>query len=147
MTGLANRALFLDRVDHALRRATRATGHCRLLFIDLDDFKSINDGMGHGADDELLRRVADRIRVAKRSADTVARLGGDEFALLVEDLPPAAQVRNLAELILQMLRAPVVQGIRNAGNEGGPGFRPSRRVKGTLTRLGVPPPQGCSGRV
>ena len=128
LTGLANRALFLDRVDHALRRATRATGHCRLLFIDLDAFKSINDGMGHGADDELLRRVADRIRVATRSADTVARLGGDEFALLVEDLPPVAQVRNLAELILQMLRAPVVQG-RDAGNEGGPGFRPSRRVK------------------
>ncbi len=111
LTGLANRALFLDRVEHALQRVTSHTGSVAVLFIDLDDFKAINDGMGHGAGDELLREVADRIRTAIRPADTVARLGGDEFAVLVEDVSSAGQVLNLSERILQTIREPVeVQG-------------------------------------
>ena len=89
LTGLANRALFVDRLEHALSLSQRAPRPVAVLFVDLDDFKTINDSLGHGEGDVILQRVAERLRGALRDGDTLARMGGDEFAVLVED-PPAA---------------------------------------------------------
>lgn len=85
LTGLANRALFINRAEHALQLHRRDLRPVSVLFCDLDDFKIINDTLGHGAGDQLLIRVADRLRGALRPGDTLARLGGDEFAVLLED--------------------------------------------------------------
>ena len=85
LTGLANRALFLDRMDHALRVARADNDPVIVLFVDLDDFKSVNDNLGHAAGDHVLMAIADKIGRAAGSGDTAARLGGDEFALLLED--------------------------------------------------------------
>jgi diguanylate cyclase (GGDEF)-like protein/PAS domain S-box-containing protein len=109
LTGLSNRALFLDRVEHALARIRRSDSPIpAVAFIDLDDFKLVNDSLGHGAGDELLRAVADRLRGCLRSGDTPARLGGDEFAVLLEDAPDARAVVEVAERILDALNAPVL---------------------------------------
>jgi diguanylate cyclase (GGDEF)-like protein/PAS domain S-box-containing protein len=104
LTTLANRALFLDRVGHALSRRDKpdATG---VLFMDLDDFKTINDSLGHAAGDELLQAVAQRLRGNLRLEDTVARLGGDEFAVLVEDAD-VEMVEQVGSRLLGALRAP-----------------------------------------
>ena len=85
LTGLANRALFLDRMDHALRVVRPDADPVVVLFVDLDDFKSVNDALGHGVGDQMLRAIAERIRRVSGVGDTPARLGGDEFALLLED--------------------------------------------------------------
>jgi diguanylate cyclase (GGDEF)-like protein len=111
LTGLANRRLFLDRLDHALAQLRGSDGMCAILFIDLDDFKEINDGYGHTAGDALLLEVAGRLRGAVRETDTIARFGGDEFALLCEeaDLDDATQA---AERIEAALRQPtLIEGI------------------------------------
>ena len=109
LTGLSNRALFLDRVEHALARIRRSDSPIpAVAYIDLDDFKLVNDSLGHGAGDELLRAVADRLRGCLRSGDTPARLGGDEFAVLLEDAPDARAVVEVAERILDALHAPIV---------------------------------------
>jgi diguanylate cyclase (GGDEF)-like protein/PAS domain S-box-containing protein len=94
LTGLANRSLFHDRVSHAMDRSDRGTDPVAVLFLDLDDFKGVNDSFGHPVGDELLIAVAERIRSAIRPGDTVARFGGDEFAVLVESgtMPEAAQM-------------------------------------------------------
>jgi diguanylate cyclase (GGDEF)-like protein len=111
LTGLANRALFADRVTHALTRLARSpeTG-LAVVFLDLDDFKAVNDGMGHAAGDELLEKVADRLRTCLRPADTIARFGGDEFAVLLEDITSADQAREFADRIVEVLRLPVELG-------------------------------------
>jgi diguanylate cyclase (GGDEF)-like protein/PAS domain S-box-containing protein len=104
LTGLANRALLIDRVEHAMlrRRRNRALA---VMFMDLDDFKTINDSLGHAAGDNVLQAVAERLRACLRLEDTIARPGGDEFAMLVEDSTPAA-VEALAGRVLDGLRAP-----------------------------------------
>ena len=84
LTGLANRALFTNRVEQALLRASRDGLRTAVLFLDLDDFKEINDSLGHAAGDSLLMQGADRLRACLRAGDTAARLGGDEFAVLLE---------------------------------------------------------------
>jgi diguanylate cyclase (GGDEF)-like protein/PAS domain S-box-containing protein len=102
LTGLANRRLFLDRLDHALAQLRRSNGTCAILFIDLDDFKEINDSYGHTAGDALLVEVAVRLRQAVRETDTIARFGGDEFAVLCDgadiDIATQASERIEAEL-------------------------------------------------
>ena len=85
VTGLANRALFKNRVDHALAQGQRAGRAVAVLFMDLDDFKIVNDSFGHAIGDALLKEVGERVSAALRSADTAARLGGDEFAILLEN--------------------------------------------------------------
>jgi diguanylate cyclase (GGDEF)-like protein/PAS domain S-box-containing protein len=106
LTGLANRALFSDRVDHALARAGRQGPAAAVVFLDLDDFKTINDTLGHSAGNDLLVAVADRIRGILRPADTAARLGGDEFAILLEDVHGEQEALVIAERVTLALRAP-----------------------------------------
>jgi diguanylate cyclase (GGDEF)-like protein/PAS domain S-box-containing protein len=108
MTGLANRVLFHDRLEHALARGARDGSVVGVLFIDLDDFKIVNDTLGHAAGDELLIAVAHRIAGALRADDTAARLGGDEFAALVENAQDPGAVEETAERILTALAEPVV---------------------------------------
>ena len=107
LTGLANRALFLDRMDHALRITRSESDPVVVLFVDLDDFKSVNDALGHAVGDQLLRSVADRIRRVAGTGDTAARLGGDEFALLLEDRGGIDRAIDVAESLLDSLREPV----------------------------------------
>jgi len=106
LTGLPNRALFEDRVKQALIRARRAGKEAAVLFIDLDDFKTVNDSLGHAAGDELLQLTAARLDDALRGADSAARLGGDEFAVLVEELEGAGGALVVAERIHEGLKHP-----------------------------------------
>jgi diguanylate cyclase (GGDEF)-like protein/PAS domain S-box-containing protein len=111
LTGLANRGLFTNRLQHLLERRHWNGVGCAVFFLDLDDFKTINDSLGHAAGDELLRAVADRLRNHMRAGDTAARLGGDEFALLLEDLTDEREVLSAADRIISALQEPFeVQG-------------------------------------
>ena len=105
LTSLANRALFHDRLEHALDRMDQLSGAVSVLFLDLDDFKAVNDGRGHGAGDDLLKAVAARLWDTVRTGDTLARLGGDEFAVLIESDDPDVPL-SMAERILDGLQLP-----------------------------------------
>jgi diguanylate cyclase (GGDEF)-like protein/PAS domain S-box-containing protein len=107
ITNLANRALFADRVEHALARGGREGRGLAVIFLDLDDFKTINDSLGHAAGDHVLVAVADRLRAAIRPSDTAARFGGDEFAILLEQVEDAEAAIEVAERVLEALQAPV----------------------------------------
>jgi diguanylate cyclase (GGDEF)-like protein/PAS domain S-box-containing protein len=107
VTDLANRALFRDRVDHALSRRGEHGRPLAVLFLDLDDFKVINDTFGHAAGDRLLHTISARLRSTLRASDTVARLGGDEFAVLLEDITNETGVSEVVAQLLETIRAPL----------------------------------------
>src|SRR5215212_5305421 len=114
LTGLPNRALFLDRLELSVRRARRqAEGFCcAVLFLDLDRFKLVNDSLGHLVGDRLLMAVAKRLEAALRPGDTVARLGGDEFTLLLDDIDDVHGASVVAERLQESLSAPFEVGQR-----------------------------------
>jgi diguanylate cyclase (GGDEF)-like protein/PAS domain S-box-containing protein len=107
LTGLANRALFRDRLDQSLSRSARTSESLAVLFVDLDGFKQVNDTLGHDAGDQLLEEVSRRFTTAIRPSDTLARLGGDEFALLLEEADEPLAV-TVAERLLEKLSKEVV---------------------------------------
>ncbi|HEY1934436.1 MAG TPA: EAL domain-containing protein [Acetobacteraceae bacterium] len=106
LTGLPNRLLFHDRIDQALVRAGRRRRQVGLLFMDLDNFKLINDGLGHGVGDQLLVQVAARLLTCRRAEDTIARLGGDEFVVLLDCVASEADARAAAENIARQFKRP-----------------------------------------
>ncbi len=109
LTGLPNRMLFMDRLRHALSRAKRrAHKKIAVLFADLDNFKFVNDTLGHHVGDELLVAVSDRLRKCLRPEDSAARLGGDEFAVLLEDVEGVSEAALVAQRIIEELRTPFV---------------------------------------
>jgi len=130
LTDLPNRALFADRLDQTLER-----GPAAVLFLDLDDFKEINDLLGHEAGDRLLIQVAQRLRNIVREGDTVSRLGGDEFTILVSDVSTQWRAEEVARRILQALQEPFEVGGREVSVTGSiglsycsPGFGSSRSL-------------------
>jgi diguanylate cyclase (GGDEF)-like protein/PAS domain S-box-containing protein len=110
LTGLANRALLSDRLEHALVQQSRDGLTHALLFIDLDGFKLVNDGFGHGAGDEVLREAARRIVLEVRKSDTVARLGGDEFAVVLHGVAGRAEALEKAQQLCEALAVPYLVG-------------------------------------
>jgi diguanylate cyclase (GGDEF)-like protein/PAS domain S-box-containing protein len=108
LTGLPNRVLFLDRLEHALTRARRSRTRLAVLFCDLDDFKRVNDSLGHESGDVLLAALTPRLRRALRAGDTVARFGGDEFVVICEDIAGEPEAVTVAGRIAGVLRRPFV---------------------------------------
>jgi diguanylate cyclase (GGDEF)-like protein/PAS domain S-box-containing protein len=107
LTQLANRSLFLDRLDQARLRSRRTGSAIAVMFVDLDDFKAVNDGLGHAAGDTLLCAVSGRLSECLRPSDTIARLGGDEFAVLLDGVADVAEVMTIAHRLLEVLQLPV----------------------------------------
>jgi diguanylate cyclase (GGDEF)-like protein/PAS domain S-box-containing protein len=114
LTGLANRRLFLDHLDHALLQADRTGSQVAVLFCDIDRFKVVNDNLGHQVGDELLRVIGDRLRRAVRAGDTLSRFGGDEFVILLEGITSADDASHVANAVLNTLRDPITL---SAGHE------------------------------
>ena len=107
VTNLANRALFVERARHAVSRTRRRDRGLAVVFLDLDDFKTINDSLGHAAGDTALAEVAKRLSTSIRASDTAARFGGDEYAILLEDIEGAQEAADTAERILESLEEPL----------------------------------------
>ncbi|MNN48701.1 Diguanylate cyclase DosC [compost metagenome] len=107
LTGLPNRALFMDRLESAHHRATRHGGMFALVYVDVDRFKEVNDTWGHAAGDAMLVELAARLRGTLRENDTVARLGGDEFALVLEELEDMQDAERLLERVRAALLSPM----------------------------------------
>ena len=112
VTGLANRAMFAEQVRQALARARREGRTPAVIFVDLDDFKTVNDSLGHAAGDEVLVEVARRLDESIRGADVAARFGGDEFAVLLEDVAESQAAADAAQRILELLARPMPAGHR-----------------------------------
>jgi diguanylate cyclase (GGDEF)-like protein/PAS domain S-box-containing protein len=112
LTGLTNRSLFYDRLETALRSASRNQGHLALLYLDLNEFKRINDAWGHEAGDEVLREVARRLKHGTRQSDTIGRMGGDEFTVLLTDIPASSPV---VEAAVSKIRDILAEPINFAG--------------------------------
>jgi diguanylate cyclase (GGDEF)-like protein/PAS domain S-box-containing protein len=111
LTGLPNRALFMDRVEQVLRRAFREpTSGCAVLFVDVDGFKLVNDSLSHAVGDDLLVALAERLIAALRPGDTVARIGGDEFTMLLDGVTDEEQARLVAERLQVSLSLPFTVG-------------------------------------
>jgi diguanylate cyclase (GGDEF)-like protein len=110
LTGLANRILFMDRLDQALARLQRHASPLALLFVDLDHFKVVNDSLGHAAGDEVLVQAAERLRRALRPTDTIARFGGDEFVILCEEAAGHVEAEEIAGRIGEALERPFEVG-------------------------------------
>jgi diguanylate cyclase (GGDEF)-like protein/PAS domain S-box-containing protein len=108
LTGLPNRLLFHDRLQHAMVRASRAGEQLAVMFIDLDRFKNVNDTLGHHVGDELLKQVAHSLSACLRDGDTLARLGGDEFIVLLEDVDGERGARLVAEKLMRLFEQPVL---------------------------------------
>jgi diguanylate cyclase (GGDEF)-like protein/PAS domain S-box-containing protein len=110
LTGLGNRALFQDRLRHAVDRLERSRGRLAVLFLDLDNLKIVNDSLGHSAGDALLQTVADILKGCLRAGDTAARLGGDEFGILLEEIANHDEAIGVAERIMTSARRPLTVG-------------------------------------
>ena len=106
LTGLPNRSVFNDRLNHAIHKAVRSDGRLAIFFMDLDHFKHINDSLGHKAGDQLLMEVAKRLQDCVRREDTVARLGGDEFTVILEDILSVQFVAKVAEKVMSSILKP-----------------------------------------
>jgi diguanylate cyclase (GGDEF)-like protein len=115
LTGLPNRAVFIDRVEHAILTARRSGRFLAVLFIDLDNFKDINDNFGHAVGDEILVLVAQALRTAVREADTVARLGGDEFVILLESMDEEQDARRVAQALIDRVAERIAASGRTLG--------------------------------
>ena len=131
LTGLANRALFEDRLAHALARQRRHGGGLAVLFLDLDDFKTVNDSLGHAIGDELLEAIAGRLRAVLREQDTAARLGGDEFAVLLENVAGEEEALGVAERVRRALEPALTIGGRR--------LTPSASIGVACAQLGETP--------
>jgi len=108
LTNLANRILFEERLEHALRHAHRKQGKFAVLFLDLDHFKNINDSLGHSVGDKLIQQAAQRLKSLVREDDTVARLGGDEFVIILEGFNEGSNVTTFLDKLLDTFREPFI---------------------------------------
>jgi len=122
VTGLANRAMFAEQVRHAIARARRENRTPAVIFLDLDDFKTVNDSLGHAAGDEVLVEFARRLDDSVRGADVAARFGGDEFAVLLEDVAESQAAADAAQRILELLAQPMRAGHRHVTLTGSIGI-------------------------
>ncbi len=134
LTGMPNRALFLDRVSHALTRAERTSSAVGVLVVDLDDFKTVNDSLGHGVGDALLVQVAGRLAGRLRPSDTLARLGGDEFAVLLEEVGDTGDTARAADSVLEALAQPFTVAGREVWLNGSVGIALGSSEAETLLR-------------
>jgi len=107
LTKLPNRIFFIDRLEHAIDKAKRNKSKLAILFFDLDNFKEINDSLGHHIGDEVLKIVAKRLEISVRKSDTVARLGGDEFTLLMEDLDDVFKIAEISKELIKTISQPM----------------------------------------
>jgi diguanylate cyclase (GGDEF)-like protein/PAS domain S-box-containing protein len=154
LTGLPNRSLFTDRVGHALARRVREPGRIAVLFLDVDDFKTVNDSLGHAAGDELLVAIAKRLDDCLRGGDTAARLGGDEFAILLEDVSEPDEAAGVAERVIESLRPPfdidgkrtfVYASIGIATSTGTPGERAEELLRNADVAMYIAKRRGKGG--
>jgi diguanylate cyclase len=118
LTGLANRLLLADRFQLTLERSKRSRAEFALLMVDLNGFKAINDNYGHGAGDQVLRTVAQRLVATVRGSDTVARLGGDEFVLLIESFEDADELVHLGRKLIAAISADITLADQRQVNVG-----------------------------
>lgn len=110
LTGLPNRTLFRDWLSHAIARARRDDRLVALIFLDIDQFKKINDSMGHYLGDQLLLSISERLSKSLRDANTVARLGGDEFLLILEGIKHVDEISHVVTKLLKTLQKPIILG-------------------------------------